>query len=97
MVKYPENTVAVINNGNTAIVVDDGCYVIYNQSSDVSSSKGWGPSAWIFPEALEALKKLPPIPQEALKMSEEDRRKSEVRAAIFWHNIRAGGPFPGGR
>ena len=54
--KYPKRTVAVFNNGNSVIVVDDGCYAIQNYG------KGeWGWSAWIFPEALIELQKLSPI------------------------------------
>lgn len=57
---YPNRTVAVINKGNTAIVVDDGCYCIRNQIGEE-----WKFSAWIFPEALEALKALPANPSDA--------------------------------
>jgi hypothetical protein len=60
---YPPHTVAILNDGNTAIVVDDGCYAIRN-----SNGEDWGWSAWIFPEALAALKRLPDIPGEAEKV-----------------------------
>jgi len=54
--EYPERTVAVFNNGSSVIIVDDGCYVILNHGNGE-----WGSSAWIFPEALIELQKLPPI------------------------------------
>ena len=57
---YPERTVAVLNNGDTAIVVDDHCYAIRNWSGET-----WGWSSHIFGEALAALKVLPDNPDEA--------------------------------
>ena len=58
---FPHSMVALINNKDTAIVVDDNCYVICNWNG-----KDWGYSAWIFPEAIEAIKKLPANPNEAV-------------------------------
>jgi len=58
--ELPDRTVAVLNEGNTAIVVDDSCYVIRNWNG-----KEWGWSRWIFVEALEALKMLPDNPNDA--------------------------------
>ena len=54
--------VANCNEGNTHIVVDDSCWVIYNNYY----LNGGGFSAWIFPEALEVLKKLPNSPRDYL-------------------------------
>ena len=56
----PESAVAVLNNGNSAIVVDDGCYCVKNRTE-----KGWGLSAWVFPEALQVMKGLPDDPRAA--------------------------------
>ena len=58
---WPESTVVVLNNGNTAIVVDDHCYAVRNWNGNE-----WGWSAWIFREALAALKTLPDNPDEAI-------------------------------
>ena len=50
------DAVCCFNNGNHAayIVEDDGCYLIY-----VKGRRGYFRSEYIFPEAFEALKKLP--------------------------------------
>lgn len=56
----PDGIIALLNNGNTAIVVDDSCYVICNWNGS-----DWGKSAWIFSEALEVLKDLPENPNDA--------------------------------
>jgi hypothetical protein len=58
---YPQGTVAILNNGNTAIVIDDHCYAIRNLNTDGK----WGWSAWIFKEALDSLKMLPENPDDA--------------------------------
>ncbi len=29
--KYPHNTIAVLNNNNTVIVIDDHCYVLMSE------------------------------------------------------------------
>jgi hypothetical protein len=57
---WPERTVAILNNGDTAIVVDDHCYAVRNWNGNE-----WGWSAWIFREALAALKVLPDNPDDA--------------------------------
>ena len=57
---WPERTVAVCNNRNTAITVDDSCYVIKNWTGEE-----WKNSAWIFPEALQRIKTLPANPNNA--------------------------------
>lgn len=56
----PRFTVAVFNNGNSAITVDDGCYVIRNLIDDM-----WKPATHIFAEALVALNSLPKNPRDA--------------------------------
>ncbi len=61
---WPDRTVAILNNGDTAIVVDDHCYVVRNWNGNE-----WGWSAWIFCEALAALKALPDNPDEAATVS----------------------------
>lgn len=58
--KYPDSTVAILNDGYSVITVDDGCYTIRNFSDNE-----WRFSAWIFPEALEILKRLPDDPRRA--------------------------------
>lgn len=58
----PDRTVAVLNEENTVIVVDDHCYVIKNWNG-----KEFGRSAWIFPEALKVLKNLPDNPDIAVR------------------------------
>lgn len=58
--KLPERTVAILSDGNTAIVVDDHCYAIRNWNGNE-----WGWSAWIFAEALATLKTLPDNPDVA--------------------------------
>lgn len=47
--------VCELNDGYSHIAVDDGCYVLLN---------GGKPSAWWFPEALQALKGLPADPRD---------------------------------
>lgn len=46
-----------LNNGNSRIVIDDGCYVLLNRAANDE----WRASPWIFPEAWEVLKSLPPL------------------------------------
>lgn len=58
---YPERTVAVLNDGNTVIVVDDHCYVIRNRGLN----NEWGWSSHIFYEASQLLRKLPVNPDDA--------------------------------
>ncbi len=58
--ELPEGAVAVLNEGNTVIVVDDHSYVIENWNGTV-----WGTSAWIFPEAVLVIKGLPDNPDDA--------------------------------
>lgn len=58
--KLPNNTVAILNDGNTVITLDDHCYCIQNWNGE-----RWGYSAWIFQEALEVLKTLPGNPNMA--------------------------------
>jgi len=58
--KYPNRTVAVLNNGDSVIVVDDHCYAIRNKINNE-----WKWSAWIFPEALSVIKSLPINPDDA--------------------------------
>ena len=60
MKKNPKQTVAILNGGNSVIVVDDHCYAIRNWDG-----KKWGWSAWIFTEALRVLRTLPENPDEA--------------------------------
>jgi len=61
---YPSRTVAICNNGNTAIVVDDHCYAIRNWTG-----KEWGWSSHIFNEALLIIKNLPDNPDKAIELS----------------------------
>jgi len=60
MKMQPERTVATANGGDTAIVVDDHCYVVRNWDGTE-----WAWSAWIYSEALEAIKGLPANPDDA--------------------------------
>jgi len=59
----PPDTVAMFNDDNTAIVVDDGCYCIRNWNG-----KKWGWSSHIFGEALKELKTLPEDTREAKRL-----------------------------
>lgn len=56
----PPRTVAVLNDGNTAIVVDDHCHAIRNWTGEE-----WGWSSHIFPEASRVLRSLPVLPDDA--------------------------------
>lgn len=51
------DAVAILNGGASAIIIDDHCYLVVNR---IPKTDLFRPSAWIFPEALEALKTLPP-------------------------------------
>lgn len=57
---YPPQTVAIFNDGFSVIVVDDHCYCVKNRKDD-----DWAFSAWIFREAIDALRDLPDDPDEA--------------------------------
>ena len=57
----PENTVAVFNDGNSVIVVDDHCYCLKNKNDEGR----WGFRAWIFKEALDVIKAMPDYPDDA--------------------------------
>ena len=48
-------SVAEFNNGNSCIIVDDGCWVVCNSGRF---------SSWIYPEAMRHLKLLPNNPNE---------------------------------
>ena len=63
---YPPRTVAVLNGGDSVIVVDDHCYAIRNFVFGE-----WRFSAWVFQEALDALKTLPPVPDDAVVTNQE--------------------------
>ncbi len=63
---WPERTVSVCNKRNTAITVDDSCYVIKNWGGEE-----WKRSAWIFPEALQRIKMLPDNPNDAENITVE--------------------------
>ena len=59
-------TVATFNNGSSHIIIDNGCYVIVNRTPVIQFEANrpiigdfYRMSAWIFSEALEALKQLP--------------------------------------
>ena len=57
------DSLAVFNNGNSHIIEDDHCYVVVNRHYDKGERTNlFKPTPWIFPEALEALKRLPPPP-----------------------------------
>lgn len=55
--------IAVFNHGNSAIIVDDGCYQVCNRYYDrlADRTELFKPTLWIFPEALEVLRRLPPL------------------------------------
>jgi hypothetical protein len=61
------DTVASFNGGQSHFILDDHCYVLVNRTPVVQFEGGpphlgdfYTPSHWIFPEALEVLKTLPP-------------------------------------
>ena len=62
---WPERTVAVLNNGDTAIVVDDHCYAVRNWNGNE-----WGWSSHIFRDAMAAIKALPENPDDAVTIAE---------------------------
>ena len=66
---YPQTTVAIFNNKESVIIVDDHCYVINNQVG-----REWKTSAWIFKEALEELRKLPQNPDKAVLLFGENKK-----------------------
>lgn len=53
---FEEETIATFNDNNSHIIVNNHCYVIVNRGRDGK----YDISSWIFPEALEVLKNLPP-------------------------------------
>jgi len=65
--KLPEHvkTVAILNNGNSVITVDDRCYVIRNWNGEE-----WVATPWIYKEALNILKDLPDNPDDAERIEE---------------------------
>lgn len=64
---WPERTVAVLNNGDSVIVVDDHCYAMKNWNG-----YKWGWSAFVFREAVTALKALPDNPDDAVTVVTND-------------------------
>jgi len=63
---YETPSLAEINNGNSHIIEDDHCYLVVNRvfkpggnAVDTGATDLFKPTPWIFPEALEALRKLP--------------------------------------
>jgi len=56
-------SLAEINNGNSHIIEDDHCYMVVNRVFEhvpvMKATDLFSPSPHIFPEALEALRKLP--------------------------------------
>lgn len=71
---YPYSTVKILNEGNSIIVVDDHCYVIRNLVDGE-----WRHSAWIFREALDALKELPDNPDNAVYIGDLDEVRTDRR------------------
>jgi hypothetical protein len=78
----PSGSLIIFNEGNSCIVIDDGCsgsLIIFNEGNSCIviddgcyviknyNGKEWGTSAWIFTEALENLKCLPANPRDAQK------------------------------
>lgn len=55
-----EDSLAEINRGNSHIINDDHCYVVVNRVYNGNDPTDmFKPSAWIFREAVEAIRKLP--------------------------------------
>ncbi|MCB1711558.1 MAG: hypothetical protein KDH96_03480 [Candidatus Riesia sp.] len=65
--KYPENTIAVLNNENTVITIDDHCYVLKNRINDK-----WLSTHHIFAEANRILQTLPLDPNHALFLCQKN-------------------------
>lgn len=65
--KYPHNTIAVLNNNNTVIVIDDHCYVLMNRIDDT-----WRNTSYIFAEANRVLQTLPLDPDHALFLARKN-------------------------
>ena len=55
---FETRSYAQFNDGYSHIIIDGGCYIIINNDR---------PSAWIFEEALQELKKLPENPYDLLE------------------------------
>jgi hypothetical protein len=51
--------VAIFNNGNSAFILDDRCYVLVNRNLQSGRGDKFAFAYWIFPEAWEVLKGLP--------------------------------------
>lgn len=47
---------AVLNEGRSRLYVDDGCYVLFNDSGAPEGS--WKMSSWLFPDAVAVLSRL---------------------------------------
>jgi hypothetical protein len=56
-----KDPVAVFNNECSAFIIDDHCYVLVNTKDRQACI--YRPSLWLFPEALQVLGTLPPIPK----------------------------------
>lgn len=67
---YPENTIAVLNNNNTVVTVDDHCYVLKNRIGNK-----WLTTHHIFAEAVRVLIDLPLDPNAAIFLA---RKKGQM-------------------
>ena len=75
-------SLAEFNNGNSHIVEDDGCYALVNRDEEVDDGR-FEVSPWLFPEALEVLRKLPippPLFTKAVqkRLAEEANKKGRT-------------------
>ena len=73
---YPEETVALFNEGNSVIIVDDHCYVVKNWNGDK-----WGNSSWLFKEAILEIRNLPIDPDQAVRI-DESLHNAELKLII---------------
>ena len=64
---YPHNTIAVLNNNNTVIVIDDHCYVLKNKIDNK-----WLNTSHIYAEASRILQTLPLDPNHALFLCQKN-------------------------
>jgi hypothetical protein len=64
-------SLAELKDGDSHIIEDNHCYVIVNR---IPGTNLFEPSPWLFPEALEQLRKLP-LPGSPPKLSKAVRKK----------------------
>jgi hypothetical protein len=71
--------VTIFNKGHSAIIVDDGCYLLMNRvQPDPDRDPRWVSSAWWFPEAVARIRDFPPNPADLKNYTVERPAESRV-------------------